>query len=232
MRFRLAAVLLLLAVPFLIGQKTSYKELRHRMVAEQLAPRDITDERVLEAMRTVRRHEFMPEEVRDLAYVDSPVRIGYEQTISQPYIVAFMTQALDLQPHHKLFELGTGSGYQAAVASLLVDEVFTVEIVPALAERAAKDLARLGHDNVHVREGDGWAGWPEEAPFDRIIVTAAAPELPEPLLEQLADGGRMIIPVGPAGGRQDLVLVWKTASGEVKTRKVLPVRFVPVTGDH
>jgi protein-L-isoaspartate(D-aspartate) O-methyltransferase len=118
------------------------------------------------------------------------------------------------------------------VASLLVDEVFTVEIVPALAGRAAKDLARLGHDNVHVREGDGWAGWPEEAPFDRIIVTAAAPELPEPLLEQLADGGRMIIPVGPAGGRQDLVLVWKTASGEVKTREVLPVRFVPVTGDH
>jgi protein-L-isoaspartate(D-aspartate) O-methyltransferase len=224
--------LLLLLATALLGDQTSYKELRLQMVAEQLVPRGITDERVLDAMRTVRRHEFMPERVRDLAYVDSPVRIGHEQTISQPYIVAFMTQELDLQPHHKLFELGTGSGYQAAVASLLVDEVFTVEIVPELAERATKDLDRLGFDNVHVRQGDGWAGWPSEAPFDRIIVTAAAPELPEPLLDQLTDGGRMIIPVGPAGGRQDLYLVWKTREGEVKSRAILPVRFVPVTGDH
>lgn len=224
--------LLLLLVTTLLGDQTSYKELRQRMVAEQLVPRGIANERVLDAMRTVRRHEFMPERVRDLAYVDSPVRIGHEQTISQPYIVAFMTQELDLQAHHKLFELGTGSGYQAAVASLLVDEVFTVEIVPELARRATEDLARLGFENVHVRQGDGWAGWPAEAPFDRIIVTAAAPELPEPLLEQLADGGRMIIPVGPPGGRQDLYLVWKTREGEVKSRAILPVRFVPVTGDH
>lgn len=226
------SALLLILIAALLGDQTSYKQLRHRMVEEQLVPRDITDERVLEAMRTVRRHEFMPEHVRDLAYIDSPVRIGYEQTISQPYIVAFMTQELGLEPHHKLFELGTGSGYQAAVASLLVDEVFTVEIVPELAERASEDLERLGHENVHVRQGDGWAGWPDEAPFDRIIVTAAAPELPEPLLEQLADGGRMIIPVGPAGGRQDLYLVWKTRDGELKSRAILPVRFVPVTGDH
>jgi protein-L-isoaspartate(D-aspartate) O-methyltransferase len=202
------------------------------MVEEQLIPRGIDDERVLDAMRTVRRHEFMPEAVRDLAYVDSPVRIGYDQTISQPYIVAFMTQHLDLEPHHKLFELGTGSGYQAAVASLLVDEVFTVEIVPELAERAAGDLERLGYDNVHVRAGDGWAGWPDEAPFDRIIVTAAAPELPEPLLAQLADDGRMIMPVGPHGGTQQLMLVWKSRDGELKSRELLPVRFVPVTGEH
>lgn len=225
-------LLFVLALSMLSGDQASFKELRHRMVAEQLVPRGISDERVLHAMRTVRRHEFMPEEVRDLAYVDSPVRIGHDQTISQPYIVAFMTQELDLQPGHKLFELGTGSGYQAAVASMLVDEVFSVEIVPELAKRAGDDLARLGYDNVHVRHGDGWAGWPSEAPFDRIIVTAAAPELPAPLLEQLANGGRMIIPVGPAGGRQDLVLVWKTREGEVKTRELLPVRFVPVTGDH
>jgi protein-L-isoaspartate(D-aspartate) O-methyltransferase len=224
--------LLLLLVAALVGDEISFKELRLRMVAEQLVPRGITDERVLEAMRTVRRHEFMPEEVRHLAYVDSPVRIGHEQTISQPYIVAFMTQHLDLQPDLKLFEPGTGSGYQAAVASLLVEEVFTVEIVPELAERATSDLERLGYENVHVRQGDGWAGWPDEAPFDRIIVTAAAPDLPEPLLEQLADDGRMIIPVGPAGGRQDLFLVWKTREGEVKSRAILPVRFVPVTGDH
>ena len=175
MKYHVLISLLLTALPALLGQVESYKEQRIRMVKDQLIPRGIRDERVLEAMRTVRRHEFMPEEVRALAYVDSPVRIGYDQTISQPYIVAFMTQELDLQADHKLFELGTGSGYQAAVASLLVDEVYTVEIVPELAERAARDLARLGHDNVHVRHGDGWAGWPEVAPFDRIIVPAAVP---------------------------------------------------------
>jgi len=224
--------LIVLVVCALPGDLVSYKTLRQQMVTDQLVPRGITDERVLYAMRTVRRHEFMPEEVRDLAYMDSAVRIGYEQTISQPYIVAFMTQELDLQAHHKLFELGTGSGYQAAVASMLVDEVFTVEIVPALAQRAKDDLARLDYDNVHVRQGDGWAGWPDEAPFDRIIVTAAASEVPSPLLEQLADGGRMILPIGPPGGRQELILVWKTRAGEVKTRELLPVRFVPVTGDH
>lgn len=204
---------------------------RERLV-QRLSRSGISDPAILDRVRSVPRHLFVDEALQSRAYEDSALPIGHGQTISQPYIVAFMTQELGLEPHHKLFELGTGSGYQAAVASLLVDEVFTVEIVPELAERASEDLERLGHENVHVRQGDGWAGWPDEAPFDRIIVTAAAPELPEPLLEQLADGGRMIIPVGPAGGRQDLYLVWKTRDGELKSRAILPVRFVPVTGDH
>ena len=232
MKSQAAAILLLLSTPLLLGSQTSWKSQRHRMVEDQIVARGVSDERVLEAMRRVPRHEFMPEEVRDQAYGDFPVPIGLEQTISQPYIVAFMTEQLDLQPTHKLFELGTGSGYQAAVASRLVKEVYTVEIVPELADRADSTLTRLGYDNVHVRAGDGWVGWPEAAAFDRIIVTAAAEELPGPLLQQLRPGGKMILPLGPHNAVQKLVLVEKSADGTSTIRELLPVRFVPVTGDH
>jgi protein-L-isoaspartate(D-aspartate) O-methyltransferase len=202
------------------------------MVAKQIIARGVTDERVLEAMRQVPRHEFVPEGLRRQAYVDSPLPIGLQQTISQPYIVAFMTEQLDLQPTHKLYELGTGSGYQAAVASRLVAEVYTMEILPALAARADSTLSRLGYDNVHVRAGDGWTGWPEAAPFDRIIITAAAAELPVLLLQHLRPGGKMILPLGPQATMQHLVLVEKLPDGRLQTRDLMQVRFVPVTGEH
>lgn len=232
MRSNAVAVLVLLFIPFLLRAQTSWESQRHRMVAEQIVARGVSDKRVLEAMRSVPRHEFVPEKYRDRAYGDFPMSIGLEQTISQPYIVAFMSEQLDLQPTHRLFELGTGSGYQAAVASRLVSEVYTVEIVPELADRADSTLSRLGYDNIHVRAGDGWAGWPEVAPFDRIIVTAAAEELPEPLLQQLRAGGKMILPLGQPGAVQQLVLVEKSKDGKIVLRELLPVRFVPVTGDH
>jgi protein-L-isoaspartate(D-aspartate) O-methyltransferase len=202
------------------------------MVAKQIIARGVTDERVLEAMRQVPRHEFVPEGLRRQAYVDSPLPIGLQQTISQPYIVAFMTEQLDLQPTHKLYELGTGSGYQAAVASRLVAEVYTMEILPALAARADSTLSRLGYDNVDVRAGDGWTGWPEAAPFDRIIITAAAAELPVLLLQHLRPGGKMILPLGPQATMQHLVLVEKFPDGRLQTRDLMQVRFVPVTGEH
>ena len=231
MNARQIGILLLLTVPFLLGPQTSWKSQRSRMVSDQLMTRGISDERVLEAMRTVRRHEFIPEQYRSSAYDDAAVPIGLEQTISQPYIVAFMTEQLDLHPQHKLFELGTGSGYQAAVASLLVEEVYTIEILPTLARRADNLLKKLGFDNVHVRAGDGWAGWPDAAPFDRIIVTAAAAELPQQLLDQLRSGGKLIMPLGHEGAVQNLILVRKSITGELSIRELLPVRFVPVTGD-
>jgi protein-L-isoaspartate(D-aspartate) O-methyltransferase len=225
-------LLLLLLTPALVWAQTSFRVQRSRMVEDQIEMRGITDERVLEAFRRVPREEFVPLEFRHLAYGDFALPIGFEQTISQPYIVAFMTQRLDLQPGHRLFELGTGSGYQAAIASQLVEEVYTVEIVPGLAARADSVLKRLGVDNVHVRCGDGWAGWPEAAPFDRIIVTAAAESLPRILLEQLRPGGRMILPLGPQESVQHLVLVHKQSDGGIVQQTLLPVRFVPVTGEH
>jgi protein-L-isoaspartate(D-aspartate) O-methyltransferase len=201
---------------------THFDAERTRMVDQQIRARGLRDERVLAAMREVPRHLFVPESHRSLAYADQPLPIGFDQTISQPYIVAYMTQLLDLQPHHRVFELGTGSGYQAAVASRLVAEVYTVEIVPELATRAAHSLQELGYANVHVRAGDGWVGWPEAAPFDRIFVTAAATELPQPLIDQLRNGGRMILPLGPAHGAQELVLVRKDEEGRVLLDELLP----------
>ena len=203
---------------------------RQRMVSEQLEARarGITNARVLEVMRRVPRHELVPADVRDRAYEDRPLPIGHGQTISQPYIVAFMTQSLDPQPGDRVLEVGTGSGYQAAVLASLVEEVYSIEIVEALANRAVADLARLGITNVHVRAGDGYGGWPEEAPFDAIIVTCAPEAVPRPLVEQLADGGRMIIPVGPVWS-QELVELQKR-EGALERRAVLPVRFVPMTG--
>jgi len=204
-----------------------FADARRRMVQEQLERRDIHDARVLEAMRRVPRHLFMPESVRGEAYIDGPVRIGFEQTISQPYIVAFMTQALDVRPEHVVLEIGTGSGYQAAVLSLLARQLYTIEIVPALASRARATLAELGYANVDVRTGNGYLGWPEHAPFDRIMVTAAPDEVPPALVEQLKIGGIMAIPVGAEA--QELRILRRTASG-LETLRTLPVRFVPMTG--
>ncbi len=200
------------------------------MVSEQLVPpsRDITNTSVLAVMGKVPRHEFVPENLRSFAYQDSPLPIGYGQTISQPYIVAFMTQQLQPQPSDRVLEIGTGSGYQAAILSALVQEVYTVEIITNLANRAAADLKRLGYTNVHVRAGDGYRGWPEAAPFDAVIVTCAPEKIPQPLTQQLKDGGRMIIPVGGPSD-QDLVLLTKRGN-KLERRAVLPVRFVPMTG--
>jgi protein-L-isoaspartate(D-aspartate) O-methyltransferase len=207
-----------------------YAAARQRMVEEQLkAPgRDITNQKILAAMAAVPRHEFVPETVRAMAYGDHPLPIGHGQTISQPYIVAFMTEQLQPRPTDRVLEIGTGSGYQAAVLSALVSEVYTIEIVEPLASRAEADLRRLGYKNVKVKAGDGYKGWPEAAPFDTIIVTCAPEHVPQPLVDQLKDGGRMIVPVGPAYD-QKLYLLQKRGK-KVEQRAVLPVRFVPMTG--
>ena len=201
---------------------------RDHMVDRQIADRGIAQPEVLAALRRVPRHRFVPSEHQDLAYRDGPLPIGHDQTISQPYIVAFMTEALNLDSRSKVLEIGTGSGYQAAVLGEIAREVYTIEIVEPLARRAAATLAELGYRNVHVRAGDGYRGWPEQAPFDAVMVTAAPDHVPEPLVDQLKVGGLMILPVGT--GSQELVLLEKTAKG-VKRRKVLAVRFVPMTGE-
>jgi protein-L-isoaspartate(D-aspartate) O-methyltransferase len=208
-----------------------YALARHRMVAEQLvAPgRDITNIHVLSAMAKVPRHEFVPATLRPDAYKDYPLPIGHGQTISQPYIVAFMTEQLEPKPTDRILEVGTGSGYQAAVLAALVAQVYTIEIIDALAQQAASDLKRLGYTNVHVRSGDGYQGWADAAPFDAIIVTCAPERVPEPLVNQLREGGRIIIPIGPAYD-QDLVLLRKRG-GKLEQHAVLPVRFVPMTGE-
>ncbi len=185
---------------------------------------------VLAAMREVPRHAFVPPEQQALAYRNHPLPIGGGQTISQPYIVAIMSQLLGVGPGDRVFELGTGSGYQAAVLAAMGVEVYTVEIVPELARRAERTLAELGYEGVHVRAGDGWLGWPEAAPFDGIVVTAAAPRIPDPLIDQLKAGGRLVIPVGEAWDLQQLAVYEKDASGRLRGQLLLPVRFVPVTG--
>ena len=197
------------------------------MVDEQLRERGIRDARVLEAMARVRRHLFVPPDQRDAAYGDHPLPIGFGQTISQPYIVAFMTEALGVRPTDVVLEIGTGSGYQAAILGELAREVYTIEIVAELGERAERTLAELGYRNVHVRVGDGYQGWPDRAPFSRIILTAAPEEVPGALVDQLAVGGTMILPVGPVRGDQELRILTKTAEG-VTTQRSLPVRFVPM----
>ncbi len=199
---------------------------RRRMVEEQLRARDIRSTQVLDAMLRVPRHLFVPEPQRAEAYSDSPLPIGYEQTISQPYIVAFMTQALELAPGHRVLEVGTGSGYQAAVLGALAKDVYTIEIVPPLAERARETLAALGYRNVHVRTGNGYLGWPEHAPYDRVMVTAAPDEVPAALLQQLKVGGLMAIPVGAV--TQELRILRRTVTG-TETLSTLRVRFVPMT---
>ncbi len=201
---------------------------RRRMVEKQMRTRDITDERVLAAMESVPRHEFVLPEMRDQAYNDHPLPIGYGQTISQPYIVALMTQMLGLESGDKVLEIGTGSGYQAAVLAELTEQVYTIEIIPELSERARIDLDRLGYDYVVSKQADGYWGWEEHAPFDAIIVTAAPDHIPQPLLYQLADGGHMVIPVGPPGGYQSLWVISREGD-EFQTFNWGGVRFVPLT---
>ena len=193
--------------------------------------RERLDPAVLDALRTVPRHRFVPPDYRGQAYRNRPLPIGYGQTISQPYIVAIMTDLLATEPGDRVLEVGTGSGYQAAILAEMGVEVFTVEIVPALARQARQRLQRLGYESVHARHGDGYHGWPERAPFDAIVVTAAADHVPPPLLQQLKPDGRMLIPVGNPFSVQQLVLVEK-ADGGVRSRQVLPVRFVPLTRSH
>ena len=190
----------------------------------------ISNGRVLEALKKVPRHRFVPDELSSDAYADRPLPIGHGQTISQPYIVAFMTEQLDPKPGQKVLEVGSGCGYQTAVLAQLVERVYSIEIVEALAARAKETLRGLGYDNISLATGDGFRGWPEHAPFDAIIVTCAPTEIPRPLIDQLAEGGRMIIPVGAEGERQQLHLLTKK-DGELHRKAVLPVRFVPMTGE-
>ena len=213
-----------------LEKEEGYAGSRQQMVLLQLKTRDIHDDRVLQAMGKVPRHLFMPPEVRSYAYEDRPTPIGSSQTISQPYIVALMTQTAKPGFRDRALEIGTGSGYQAAVLAELVAEVYTIEIIPVLARAAARTLSEQGYDNVRVRGGDGYKGWSERAPFDIILVTAAARKIPTPLLEQLAEGGRLVMPVGRVGDVQTLTLVTK-AGGALKRRHIIPVRFVPMTGE-
>ncbi len=198
------------------------------MVERTILSRGIEDERVIEAMLKVERRLFVPKEYRIEAYEDTPLPIGYSQTISQPYIVALMTELAEIDSTSIVLEIGTGSGYQAAVLAAIADFVFTIEIIPPLAERAKKLLDSLGYDNIELRCGDGFHGWPEKAPFDAIVVTAAPARIPEPLLSQLADGGRLVVPLGE---RQQELEVITFSGGRVSEKSVLPVRFVPMTGE-
>jgi protein-L-isoaspartate(D-aspartate) O-methyltransferase len=204
---------------------------RARMVETQIEVRDVKDPNVLKAMRTVPRHAFVRIREQRYAYADHPLPIGYDQTISQPYIVAFMTEALKLDPNSVVFEVGTGSGYQAAICAEICKEVYTIEIVEALAKIAKARLKELGYPNVFTKAGDAFFGWPEHAPFDAIIGTAAAGRIPEPLIEQLKPGGRMILPHGSPYGFQYLVLITKDKDGKLQSKNVMPVRFVPMTGE-
>jgi protein-L-isoaspartate(D-aspartate) O-methyltransferase len=203
---------------------------RSRLVSRWIKAQGVRDPNVLTAMRTVPRHEFVRPGDSRRAYADQPIPIGHGQTISQPYIVALMTEYLELQPDHNVLEVGTGSGYQAAVCAELAREVYTIEIIDELAKSAKERLKDLGYPNVSVKAADGYFGWPEHAPFDAIIVTAAAGLVPPPLIEQLKPNGRMILPLGSPYGSQTLVLITKDDKGEVRSKAVLPVRFVPMTG--
>ncbi len=204
---------------------------RSRMVALQIEARGVNDANALSAMRTVPRHAFVREHDLRQAYADQPLPIGLGQTISQPYIVAYMTEVLKLEPNDKVLEIGTGSGYQAAVCAEIAREVYTIEIIEKLAEPAAERLKELGYENVSVKAGDGYFGWAEHTPFDAIIITAAAGLVPPPLTEQLKPRGRMILPLGSPYGAQTLVLVTKDEQGRISSRSLIPVRFVPMTGE-
>jgi protein-L-isoaspartate(D-aspartate) O-methyltransferase len=212
----------------LFAQSQSFVDLRRDMVEQQIVKRGVTEPGVLDAMEQVPRHQFVPDSLRDRAYVDSPLAIGSGQTISQPYVVALMTSLLELDGDERVLEIGTGSGYQAAVLSRLAMDVFTVEIRESLGRRAEQTIAALGYTNVHIRIGDGYQGWPEEAPFDGIIVTAAPESIPEPLIDQLKVGGKLVIPLGDFF--QDLVVITKTPDG-IEKKEVIPVRFVPMIGE-
>jgi protein-L-isoaspartate(D-aspartate) O-methyltransferase len=205
-----------------------YEKQRRAMVERQIEARGVKDPRVLDAMRKVLRHRFVPADLTGRAYEDNPLPIGYDQTISQPYIVALMTELLEVGPEDKVLEIGTGSGYQAAVLAEVAAEVFSIEIVPELADLAVRNLRAAGYDSVRVRVGDGYRGWPEGAPFQGIIVTAAPDHVPHPLIDQLDEGGRLVIPVGDV--YQELMILRKE-DGKIRRRVVIPVRFVPMTGE-
>ena len=207
-----------------------FEEARQRMVDQQLVPRGISDERVLQVMREVPRHRFVPPDSQNAAYHDNPLPIGCNQTISQPYIVAYMTEMLQLKPEDRVLEIGTGSGYQAAVLSRLAKQVYTIERIEELARRAQQTLKDLGYENIQFRIGDGSCGWPEAGPYDAIIVTAAAPEIPPPLIDQLAPGASLVAPVGSTG-HQDLVRLVKRG-GRTHSEHLTPVAFVPLVGEH
>ncbi|MEF8822527.1 MAG: protein-L-isoaspartate(D-aspartate) O-methyltransferase [Desulfohalobiaceae bacterium] len=226
--FFFTALAVLLVSVSVCAQDADWAQQRRRMVQRQIEGRGIDDPHVLRAMEKVRRHLFVPEGFRSAAYDDRPLPIGQGQTISQPYIVALMTELAEVRSGDRVLEVGTGSGYQAAVLAELAESVYTVEIVEELAKTARNRLDKLGYDNVHVRMGDGFRGWPEHAPFDAVVVTAAPPEIPGPLKEQLAPGGRLVIPVGK--GWQELKVVEKAADGTLKKTTVIPVQFVPMTG--
>jgi len=229
MFYYISLILLFIFIAGDSAQDTFYK-LREDMVKYQIEDRNVNHKPTLEAMRNVPRHEFVPNNMRAYAYADRPLSIGNGQTISQPYIVAFMTSVIEPEPDDKVLEIGTGSGYQAAVLAEIVKEVYTIEIIPELAERASKIFKELNYNNIHTRIGDGYHGWPDESPFDAIIVTAAPNEIPEPLIDQLKEGGKLVIPVGPKYSVQYLQLVTKK-NGKPKIRNLLPVRFVPFTRD-
>ncbi len=211
-----------------VDPKGDFKTMREKMVETQIEARGVKDPRVLYAMLKVERHLFVPKDLQTVAYADQPLPIGEGQTISQPYIVALMTELLELKGGEKVLEIGTGSGYQAAILAELAKEVYTIEIIETLATSAKKLLLELGYQNVMVRAGDGYLGWPEAAPFDAIIVTAAPDHIPKPLIEQLKEGGRMVVPVGTYS--QELKKIVKRA-GKIETKDVIPVIFVPMTGD-
>lgn len=211
-------------------EENEYTLARERMVRDQIVPRRISDERVLSAMRTVPRHRFVPPDLRHLAYADAPLPIGHRQTISQPYIVALMTSLLELKEDDKVFEVGTGSGYQAAILAHIANQVFTIERIGEIADKTRELFQELGLKNIHVVDGDGSLGLEEEAPFDAIIVTAAAPKVPEPLKEQLADGGRMVLPVGGRNGQ--ILELWKRKGRKLEKDRLAPVAFVPLVGDQ
>jgi len=228
----IAKVIFLALIFFIFTEKRilaaqDFEKLRNNMVEKQLKARNIKSEAVLDAMRTVPRHLFVPENMQSRAYDDSPLPIGLKQTISQPYIVAFMTEQLELVPGMKVLEIGTGSGYQAAILAQMGCEVYTIELLEELAVRAEKVLAGLNFDNVKVKTGNGFLGWPEKAPFDAIMVTAAPDTIPEKLIEQLKDGGKMIVPVGPVNAVQLLKLIIKKDTMIIE-ENLLPVRFVPM----
>ena len=219
----------------------SYKTERHSLVEQIKKDVNFTSiylgkselrPQLVQALRSVPRHEFVPVEQKRFAYQNRPLPIGYGQTISQPYIVAIMTELLEPKATHKVLEVGTGSGYQAAILAEVVDKVYTIEIIKPLAEEAHQRLQRLRYTNIYTRSGDGYYGWESKAPFDGIVVTAAASHIPPPLIKQLKPGGRMMIPVGSRFMTQQLLLVTKQADGTIKTRQVVPVRFVPLTGKH